>query len=257
MNTLRPVALSHPLRGELEIQQYHRANILGNLYGGSKVVRSLPYTLFIDTFGLYRNMYRPISGFYAQFAFFNELDRKKRINVFPITLAPFAAKWEDVVASLVHLKELESGVEVTLDDGTVATICAPCLTYVGDMPQQQANAGCKNQSAKHFCRSCLISSNSHNNIRYDIVNGGRYHNETSRVRLEAATFSKKDQTQTFKDLGLSNKPSPLANITPSLCIPIAFPGDVAHSEFKGIARQVINLLFTDIIKTSFHEAFAQ
>jgi len=262
-NNLRPVALSHPLRGELEIIEfqnigYDRTTMIRHLDSATKTVKSFPYTLFIDSFGLYRNMYRPIPGFYAQFAFLNELDRKKRINVFPITLAPFAAKWDEVVESLLHLKELEVGVEVTLDDNSTVTICAPCLAYVGDMPQQQGNAGCKNQKADHFCRSCLISSSKNaNDIRYDITTHGRYHNETIRVREEAKKKSKKDQTQIFKDLGLSDKPSPLQRLTPSLCIPLAFPSDVAHSEFKGIARQVLNLLFTDVIKTSFHEAFAR
>jgi hypothetical protein len=261
-NTLRPVALSHPLRGELEIIEfqkigYNRNTMIHHLDSATKTIKSFPYTLFIDSFGLYRNMYRPIPGFYAQFAFLNELDRKKRINVFPITLAPFAAKWDEVVDSLLHLKELEVGVEVTLDDNSTVTICAPCLAYVGDMPQQQGNAGCKNQKADHFCRSCLISSSNANDIRYDVITHGRYHNETIRVREEAKKKSKKDQTQIFKDLGLNDKPSPLTRLTPSLCIPLAFPGDVAHSEFKGIARQVLNLLFSDVIKTSFHEAFAR
>ena len=262
-NTLRPVALSHPLRGELEIIEfdkigYNRTTMIRHLDSATKTIVSFPYTLFIDSFGLYRNMYRPIPGFYAQFAFLNELDRKKRINVFPVTLAPFAAKWDEVIDSLLHLKELEVGVEVTLDDGSTVTVCAPCLAYVGDMPQQQGNAGCKNQKADHFCRSCLISSSDNaNDIRYDIITYGRYHNETIRVREEAKKKSKKDQTQIFKNLGLNDQPSPLTRLTPSLCIPLAFPGDVAHSEFKGIARQVLNLLFTDIIKTSFHEAFAR
>jgi hypothetical protein len=262
-DTVRVLALSHPIRAELEIVEFRRnghdrASIIKELDGSTKVVRSLPYTLFIDAFGLYRNMYRPIPGFYAQFAFMNEFDRKKRINVFPITLAPFAAKWDDVIASLIHLTELETGVDVVLDDGTSVTICAPCITYVGDMPQQQANAGCKNQKADHFCRSCLISAaGDANNIRYDIVNGGRYHFETLRVREMVQAMSKKDMISSFKELGLSEQPSPLAALTPSLCIPLAFPGDVAHSEFKGIARQVLNLLFSDIIKKSFHEAFAQ
>jgi hypothetical protein len=256
--SMRPLALSHPLRGELEINTYGRKRLLKNLNGINKTVKCLPYTLFIDAFGLYRNMHRPIPGFYAQFAFMNQLDRKRRINVFPITLAPFAARWEDVVHSLMHLKELETGIEVMLDNGSLVTVCSPCLTYIGDMPQQQANAGCKNQKADHYCRSCLISSKADfdSNITFDIVANGRYHYETARIRNEARGWSKNVKDKEFKDLGLNSEPSPLAGIHKALCIPIAFPGDVAHSEFKGIAQQVLNILFTDILKPQFHETFA-
>ena len=256
---IRPLALSNPLRGELEIKKHSRAKILCLKAGTSRNVRSLPYTLFIDSFGLYRNMYRPIPGFYAQFAFMNELDRKRRINVFPITLAPFAAKWEDVIYSLIHLKELETGVEISLDNGIMTTVCAPCIAFIGDMPQQQANAGCKNQKADHYCRSCLISSKDDykNNVNFDIVANGRYHFETERVRQDALTLPKRLRDKLFTSLGLSDNPSPLSSIFETLCIPLAFPGDVAHSEFKGIARQVLNILFTDILKPVFHEVFAR
>ena len=259
LSRMRPLALSHPHRGELEINTYGRRKIIDNLNGLNKTVVCLPYTLFIDTFGLYRNMYRPIPGFYAQFAFMNQLDRKRRINVFPITLAPFAARWDEVVSSLIHLKELETGVEVELDDGSKTTVCSPCLAYVGDMPQQQSNAGCKNQKAEHYCRSCLISSKDthQENFAFDIVANGRYHYETERIRNETKGWSKQARDNAFRKLGLADTPSLLANIHQSLCIPIAFPGDVAHSEFKGIARQVLNLLFTDILKPQFHETFAR
>ena len=256
---IRPLALSNPLRGELEIQKHSRARILCLKASTSRNVRSLPYTLFIDAFGLYRNMHRPIPGFYAQFAFMNELDRKRRINVFPITLAPFAAKWEEVVYSLMHLKELEVGVEIRLDNGTLTTVCAPCIALIGDMPQQQANAGCKNQKADHYCRSCLISSKDdyEQNITFDIVANGRYHFETERVRKEANALPKRVRDKLFKKLGLNDERSPLSAIFETLCVPLAFPGDVAHSEFKGIARQVLNILFTDILKPTFHEVFAR
>ena len=256
---MRPLALSHPHRGELEINTYGRRKIIDNLNGLDKTVVCLPYTLFIDAFGLYRNMHRPIPGFYAQFAFMNQLDRKRRINVFPITLAPFAARWDEVVSSLIHLKDLETGVEVERDDGSKITVCSPCLGYVGDMPQQQSNAGCKNQKAEHYCRSCLISSknNHQRNVTFDIVANGRYHYETDRIRNEARGWTKQARDTAFRKLGITDTPSPLASIHQSLCIPIAFPGDVAHSEFKGVARQVLNLLFTDIIKPQFHETFAR
>ena len=77
------------------------------------------------------------------------------------------------------------------------------------------------------------------------------------MREEAKRWHKRKRDETFQKLGLNNEPSPLTAIHESLCIPVAFPGDVAHSEFKGIARQVLNILFTDLLKPQFHEAFAR
>jgi hypothetical protein len=93
-----------------------------------------PYIIFIDKFSLYYNMHKPTKGIYVQPAHLDETDRKRQINILPLTLGPFRAAWEDIV------KALEQGVQVTLDDGTNIIICAPCLADIGDMPQQQANA---------------------------------------------------------------------------------------------------------------------
>ncbi|KAF1934858.1 hypothetical protein EJ02DRAFT_362794, partial [Clathrospora elynae] len=209
-----------------------------NLCGNKKRVQSFPYTAFIDAFGLYCNMYRPTTGYYLQFAFLNKSDRKRQINVFPITLGPFGAKWGDIVAALVHLRDLEFGIDIQLDTGKVVTVCAPCLAYVGNMPQQQNNAGCKSQNAKFFCRSCLIGPKDKGNIRYDVVANGRYHYE----------MKQNNWVDVFSKIGLADEESPLTTIlTPALCTPLAFPGNGAHSEFKGIAKQILYVLFTNII----------
>ncbi|CAN9363890.1 unnamed protein product [Alternaria alternata] len=256
--TIRDIALSHPHRAELEIDHYGRDKILQMLHGDNKRVVCFPYTAFIDAFGLYRNMYWPTTGVYAQFTFLNEHDRKRRMNVLPITLGPFGAKWEDIVASLVHLTDLETGIDMTLDSGDEVTICAPILAYIGDMPQQQNNAGCKSQNAEFFCRSCLISKDEGDNIRFDIVSNGRYHYEMKHAREEAKSLAAREWQNKFQKLGLADSESPLTTIlTPALCMPLAFPGDAAHSEFKGIAKQILTVLFNDVIKPTFHDDFSR
>ncbi|KAF1938513.1 hypothetical protein EJ02DRAFT_303464, partial [Clathrospora elynae] len=210
-------------------------------------VFSFPYTAFIDAFGVYRNMHRSITGKYLQFAFLGEIDRRSQINVFPLTLGPFGADWEEVVRSLMHLTELERGVEVKLDNGTSIVICAPCLAYIGDMPQQQANSGCKSQNAKHFCRHCLISSTDRADLNYNITQSGRYHFEMLRCRNEANRKSARERDDMFQNLGLATKQTPLQVITQSLDLFRSRPADAVHAEFKGIARQTITLLFDDIL----------
>ncbi|KAF1935730.1 hypothetical protein EJ02DRAFT_428167 [Clathrospora elynae] len=255
---IRKLALSHPHRGKLELIAHPRADLLQMLTPnlGRKVV-SFPYTAFIDGFGVYRNMHRSITGKYLQFAFLDELERKRQINVFPLTLGPFGANWEDVVKSLMHLTKLEAGVEVILDDGTPVVVCAPCLCYIGDMPQQQANSGCKSQNAQHFCRHCLISSDERGNLGYNTIINGRYHFEMIQCRTEADSKAARERNEIFQELGLAKDQAPLQIITPALDLFRTRPPDAVHSEWKGIARQTILLLFEDILKPSFHDAFAR
>ena len=47
------------IKGELELQYYGRTRIIEVL---ESQVLSLPFTCFIDDFGLYRNMYRSLTG---------------------------------------------------------------------------------------------------------------------------------------------------------------------------------------------------
>lgn len=51
-------------------------------------VYSLPLINFIDGFGLYRNMYRSIIGFYFTLAGLLYKERMWRTNVIPFTLGP-------------------------------------------------------------------------------------------------------------------------------------------------------------------------
>ena len=184
---IRNIALSSPNRGELEIATYGRDYLETNFASGKEVI-SLPYTTFIDAFGLYNNMYRSIMGVYATFAFLDEYERSRRSNIFPITLGPYGSKWDEVVESLAHLRDLEKGILMTVNNREVF-VCAPTLAYCGDMPQQQANSGCKSQNATYGCRYCLIPMKERANLRYDIRRHGRYHFETLRSRELASQLS--------------------------------------------------------------------
>jgi hypothetical protein len=253
---IRKLALSHPHPGELEIKTYGRTALLSKLARSKHLVYSFPYTMFIDGFGVYRNMYRSIISMYVQFAFLNETERRRQINVFPLSLGPFGADWEDVVRSLTHLADLESGVEVTLDNGQKVIVAAPCLAYIGDMPQQQANSGCRSQNAEHFCRHCLVGKEDRANLYYNIVLNGRYHFEMIRCRQAANSKAEREKREIFQELGLAPKEPPLQALTPALDLFRSRPPDAVHSEWKGIARQMITLLFEDIIKNEFHDRFA-
>lgn len=54
-----------PLRGELEVEHFSRAQLISFAAGAHDVSRvSLFIILFIDDFGVHRNMYRALKAFY-------------------------------------------------------------------------------------------------------------------------------------------------------------------------------------------------
>lgn len=62
---VRSFRLSHPIRAELEIAAYGRENLIRDFCDGGSNVLSLPQLTFIDAFGVYRNMYRSLTGCYT------------------------------------------------------------------------------------------------------------------------------------------------------------------------------------------------
>ncbi|KAI1822541.1 hypothetical protein F4861DRAFT_540927 [Xylaria intraflava] len=85
----RVVRLSSPHRAELELNAFGRAYLTEAF--AKKDVISLPFQMFIDAFGLYRNMYRSLLGVYLTPEFFAPELRSKRSNIFPLTLGPHGA----------------------------------------------------------------------------------------------------------------------------------------------------------------------
>ena len=103
---------------------------------------SVPFQMFIDGFGPYRNSYRSIMGFYMVVGALTFQERTRRANVLPITLGPHGQNFDDVVDALQTLRPLEEGILMEVN-GKKCLVCAFTLCYTGDMPQQQENAGFK------------------------------------------------------------------------------------------------------------------
>lgn len=98
-----------PIRGELEILQYGRAGLLRTFYSNTAVV-SLPLITFIDSFGLYRNMYRSLIGFYIILAGLSFYERTRRTNVLALTLGPYGSNMDAVVRAIgLLLRQLDDG----------------------------------------------------------------------------------------------------------------------------------------------------
>lgn len=97
-------------------------------------VISIPFQLFIDGFGLYRNMYRNIIGFYFIPAGLKAPDRRRRNNIYTISFGSYATNFPDVVRALsLRFQAIENGVDIQIPhEGTVRVI-APCIMFLGDM----------------------------------------------------------------------------------------------------------------------------
>lgn len=252
MQLIRPLSLSSPLRGELELQTYGRQHLLNLYHNSPRKCVSIPYQLFIDGFGLYRSVYRSLMGIYLIPAGLTAEDRKKRQNLYPVTLGPHATNFHDVIMSLNGLTELDHG--TTLNsydvDGNTVSINAFCLAFLGDMPQQNENAGFKHPTATHSCRQCLVSETDRSNLDYDIVKMGRYHYQTKDLRDTMSSKSPKQKERFCMTYGLSPNPSPLLKIAPSLHLINSFPSDPAHSEYAGITKLAHSLLLEHILSPS-------
>lgn len=143
---------------------------------------SVPFLTFIDGFGLYRNAYRTLMGWYIIIAALTFEERSRRANVHPITLGPHGSNLADVAKALQpFMLALEGGVELDIR-GNEILVCAFSLAYIGDMPQQNKNADFKGPRANFCYRACFAGVGQRGNLQFDLGSNGRYHWQTVAMR---------------------------------------------------------------------------
>ncbi|ELR10244.1 hypothetical protein GMDG_04632 [Pseudogymnoascus destructans 20631-21] len=109
---IRPAIQSHPHIAELEIRAHGRQWLTELLQRG---FISAPLIMFIDVFGLYRNMYRSLTGVYFSLAGQTLRARMHRANVFVLTLGPHGASSDEVLSFIVDLPKLDRGMVLTIN----------------------------------------------------------------------------------------------------------------------------------------------
>ncbi|KAI5778025.1 hypothetical protein EDC01DRAFT_623375 [Geopyxis carbonaria] len=251
--TIRPFRLSHAIRAEIEIDVYGRQHLEDTLAGSSLPIFSIPQLTFIDAFGVYRNMYRTLTGIYMIPSNLPVRERTRLENVFPITLGPHGSSLEDVLKCLEPVsKALEGGVEMAINIthgiAKKVHVTSFALGYLGDTPQQNENAGFLRSNANFGCRTCLIPSKSYSNLDFDSVKHGRYHYEVQNIRKKALALSKSAQNEYYQKLGMRPEGSYiLRTLSPSLDNIRGHPPDPPHACCFGIARMMQNLLINYIL----------
>lgn len=242
----RSTELCHPLRGELEIEYFGRPH-LEELSREKGKTLSLPFLLFVDDFGVHRNMYRAVKAFYAIPAGLAYSDRRKLSNTYVLTLGPHGADPETTIASFVEqLAELDRGSLMKVD-GVPHRVSAFVLAFTGDMPQQAANAGFLTHNAKFGCRSCYCPKDTRQDLSFDVVLDGRYHHETRSKRWQGAAITGKRQQDFWQKYGMRASESPMVKLGPALDLILTRTYDIPHSEWKGLGRLMQELLIDTLL----------
>lgn len=179
-SSVRPLNLSSPLRGELELKTYSRRKLLNKYYYQNYV--SFPYQLFIDRFGMYRTVYHSTIGIYLIPTGLSADHRAKKQNLFPITLGPHSTNFTDVIKSLHSLTILDQDYNINITNNSVILLNTFYLAFLKDMPQQNNNAGFKRPTATYSCRQYLVKDSERSNLDYNTVSIKRYHNQILQLR---------------------------------------------------------------------------
>lgn len=107
---IRPILQMAALRSKLEILQYSREYLLRTFAKLGQKVYSLLFYVFIDRFGLYRNIYRKLDAFYIILARLSFQERTRRTNVYLVTVSPYSSNIEAVVRAIrLIMRALDNG----------------------------------------------------------------------------------------------------------------------------------------------------
>lgn len=257
LSTCRPLRQLRPTRGELEVAHLGRKHVEAFL---SKPHISLPYLLFIDDFGVHRNMYRALKAFYLIPACLPYEERRKLANVFTLTLGPHGAKIDDIVEAFRKpVEQLDHGMELEIN-GEDEAVWAFSMTLLGDMPQQADNGGFLRHTAKRGCRTCYCANTDRANLEFDIIAQGRYHWDTVMRREEAQHLATAAEKRRFtEETGIRMESPAVAKLAPALDLIQSRAYDAPHSEWRGLGRILQGFLMTSILSkrgaTAYFKAF--
>jgi hypothetical protein len=232
---IRNVHQRHRIPAEHELLDMGRQHILDTFVGPGRI--SLPFTLFLDAFGLHRNVYHQLQGLYMQPANMDAPGRFTMQNCFVLMLGPFGGNDSDIAQCLEdETVPLGRGIRTTIvsSDGSIHTnvLTAFPLCMSGDMPQQNHNVGTMSPAANFNCRYCFTGERG--NLRLDVRVEGRYQAAHSHLRDQLDMVAgKRNKTQVFSRCGINETEGPIfAKCFPCLDIFNGYPNDPFHCELR-------------------------
>jgi hypothetical protein len=249
---IRAVFQRHRIPAENELLDMGRQYVLDTFVGTGRF--SLPFTLFLDAFGLHRNVYHQLQGLYIQPANLDAAARFTLQNCFVLMLGPFGGNDGDIAQSLEdETVPLGRGIrtDLGLSDGSrhtnaVITVFPLCMT--GDMPQQNHNVGVMSPAATFNCRYCFTGDRG--NLGLDTRVEGRYQAAHSHLRGQLELIGgKRKKSLAFSQRGINEaEGSIFAKCFPCLDIFNGYPNDPFHCELrlaKYFQEALVNGLFCE------------
>lgn len=94
---------------------------------------SLPLLIFIDAFGLYRNLYRSLIGIYFIIIVLSTRKRDRRANIFPLILGLYRSNFADIIEAIKLLAILDRGVKVYIPRAGKVLLVAFTIAFLGNI----------------------------------------------------------------------------------------------------------------------------
>jgi hypothetical protein len=254
---IRLIEQRHRLPAERELIFYGRQHVMNTFVHSAKRRISIPLSIFLDAFGLYRNAYCSIEGMYMTPACLNEGARTKLQNWFVLMYGPFGVQVQDMIKLLDdEFPALERGLTIKLEDTgeEVILTCFP-LCVTGDMPQQNANAGIKSHKASRGCRYCMVSDEDRVDLDYPVEAHGRYSQLMSAIHQESQRMKRGKGLELLNKYGMLEKGSSFASTFPLLDPHTCFPNDAMHCELR-LAKYFHEALKEEIFTTAGTDAYS-
>ncbi|KAI5839645.1 hypothetical protein DFP73DRAFT_598240 [Morchella snyderi] len=266
---IRSIHMRHRVAAENELLELGREYVLQNMVNvpvnpnapnnPDRIRRvSVPFSLFLDGFGLYRNAYHSIKGMYITPAGLDVYQRERLSNVYVLMLGPFGSS-EVEMASCLERDGIETGrgKSIKLYTGETIFLTAFPLLFTGDMPQQNQNSGNKTHQAEFGCRSCMVIDKDRGNLNVEIVGTGRYMAPTQRFYLHALDLkTKKARDAALQSRGLTLEGPYFKKCYRMLDPQRANPNDCMHAELR-LAKYLEEALLDGILSPAGISAYRE
>ena len=257
---VRGVHQRHRIPAELELADMGRTRSISSFVStptGPKHI-SVPFTLFLDDFGLYRNAYHSLAGLYIQPACLNESGRFTLQNMFVLMIGPFGCTVSDMVTGLQdETVNLGKGISTTIDDSPVILTAFP-ICIMGDMPQQNKNCGVMSHRSRKGCRMCYVDESARGNLDYDTSEDGRYLEPSRQLlnHIRATNTTAKDRDAARSARGITEEGHIFGRAFTGLNPFTGYPSDPMHCELR-LAKYFQTMLVEDVLSVTGIAAYQQ
>lgn len=250
--SVREVVFRHLLRGELEMRAFTREQLVNDLaLKKSGRVISMPTMSFWDAYGTFGKgtcMYISFLGGYQCPANLPLHLRLSAKSYEPHAMGPMGCDIQTVLGVLSkYYRKLEDGTHVAVMNDNGYKMYVFDLAIIGDMPQQNKNAGVVSHKGNNSCRLCHVAIGNRSDLDYNIYHNARfYHREEEQRKACLAHRTQEERKEALRSKGLTAEPSAFIQTRLALDPFQIFPVEPCHAYLNGIHGLVQDLLVTNV-----------